>query len=34
MIRHKILTRRSGRIIDWFSAANGIGAKLDRAVEA
>jgi hypothetical protein len=34
LIRHKILIGRDGRIIDWFSAASGSGAKLDRAVEA
>lgn len=31
---HKILIGRDGRIIDWFTAAGGMGAKLDRAVEA
>ena len=31
---HKILIGRDGRIIDWFSAAGGMGAKLDRAIEA
>ena len=31
---HKILIGRDGRIIDWFSAAGGIGPKLDRAIEA
>jgi glutathione peroxidase len=31
---HKILIGRDGRVIDWFSAASGAGAKLDRAVEA
>jgi glutathione peroxidase len=31
---HKILIGRDGRVIDWFSAASGTGAKLDRAVEA
>jgi glutathione peroxidase len=31
---HKILIGRDGRIIDWFSAAGGIGPKLGRAIEA
>lgn len=31
---HKILIGRDGRVIDWFSAAGGTGAKLDRAIEA
>ena len=31
---HKILIGRDGRVIDWFSAAGGMGGKLDRAVEA
>jgi len=31
---HKILIGRDGRVIDWFSAAGGIGPKLDRAIEA
>jgi glutathione peroxidase len=30
---HKILIGRDGRIVDWFSAVSGAGAKLDRAVE-
>jgi glutathione peroxidase len=31
---HKILIGRDGRIIDWFSAAGGMGSKLERAIEA
>ena len=31
---HKILIGRDGRIIDWFSAAGGMGPKLERAIEA
>jgi glutathione peroxidase len=31
---HKILVGRDGRIIDWFSAAGGMGPKLERAIEA
>ena len=31
---HKILIGRDGRIVDWFSAAGGMGPKLERAVEA
>jgi glutathione peroxidase len=31
---HKILIGRDGRIVDWFTAAGGMGARLDRAVEA
>ena len=31
---HKILIGRDGRIVDWFAAAGGMGAKLDRAIEA
>lgn len=31
---HKILIGRDGRVIDWFSAAGGMGPKLDRAIEA
>ena len=31
---HKILIGRDGRVIDWFSAVSGTGAKLDRAIEA
>jgi len=31
---HKILIGRDGRIVDWFTAAGGMGAKLDRAIEA
>ena len=31
---HKILIGRDGRVIDWFSAAGGVGPKLDRAIEA
>jgi glutathione peroxidase len=31
---HKILIGRDGRVIDWFTAAGGMGSKLDRAVEA
>jgi len=31
---HKILIGRDGQIIDWFSAAGGMGPKLDRAIEA
>jgi glutathione peroxidase len=30
---HKILIGRDGRVIDWFSAASGTGAKLDRAID-
>ena len=30
---HKILIGRDGRIVDWFSAVSGTGAKLDRAIE-
>lgn len=29
---HKILIGRDGRVLDWFSAIGGAGAKLDRAV--
>jgi len=31
---HKILIGRDGRIVDWFTAAGGMGTKLDRAIEA
>lgn len=31
---HKILIGRDGRVIDWFSAAGGMGPKLERAIEA
>ncbi|MCF8533025.1 MAG: glutathione peroxidase [Reyranella sp.] len=31
---HKILIGRDGRIIDWFSAAGGMGPKLERPIEA
>jgi glutathione peroxidase len=31
---HKILIGRDGRIVDWFSAISGTGAKLNRAIEA
>ena len=31
---HKILIGRDGRVIDWFTAASGMGARLDRAIEA
>ncbi len=31
---HKILIGRDGRIVDWFAAVSGTGAKLDRAIEA
>ena len=31
---HKILIGRDGRIIEWFSAAGGMGPKLERAIEA
>ncbi|MDI1287161.1 MAG: glutathione peroxidase [Reyranella sp.] len=31
---HKILIGRDGRLIDWFSAAGGMGPKLERAIEA
>ena len=31
---HKILIGRDGRIINWFSAAGGMGPKLERAIEA
>ena len=31
---HKILIGRDGRIVDWFTAAGGMGDKLDRAIEA
>ena len=31
---HKILIGRDGRIVDWFTAAGGMGQKLDRAIEA
>jgi glutathione peroxidase len=31
---HKILIGRDGRIVDWFSAVSGTGARLERAVEA
>ena len=31
---HKILIGRDGRIIEWFTAAGGMGPKLDRAIEA
>ena len=30
---HKILIGRDGRIVDWFSALSGTGARLDRAIE-
>jgi glutathione peroxidase len=30
---HKILIGRDGRVIDWFSALAGTGAKLERAVD-
>ncbi len=30
----KILIGREGRIVDWFTAVGGTGAKLDRAIEA
>ncbi len=31
---HKILIGRDGRIVDWFTAASGMGPKLDKAIEA
>jgi len=31
---HKILIGRDGRIADWFTAAGGMGPRLDRAIEA
>ncbi len=31
---HKILIGRDGRVVDWFSAVGGMGAKLDHAIEA
>jgi glutathione peroxidase len=31
---HKILIGRDGRVIDWFSAVSGTGAKLERALDA
>lgn len=31
---HKILIGRDGRVIDWFSAISGTGAKLERAIDA
>jgi glutathione peroxidase len=31
---HKILIGRDGRIVDWFTALGGMGAKLDHAIEA
>jgi glutathione peroxidase len=31
---HKILVGRDGRILDWFTAAGGMGPKIDRAIEA
>ncbi len=31
---HKILIGRNGRVIEWFSAVSGTGAKLERAIEA
>ncbi len=31
---HKILIGRDGRIVDWFTAVGGTGARLDRAIEA
>ena len=31
---HKILIGHDGRIVDWFTAAGGMGPKLDRAIEA
>ena len=31
---HKILIGRDGCIVDWYSAAGGMGPKLDRAIEA
>jgi len=31
---HKILIGRDGRIVEWFTAAGGMGPKLDRAIEA
>jgi glutathione peroxidase len=31
---HKILIGRDGRIVDWFSAVDGVGPKLDLAIEA
>lgn len=31
---HKILIGRDGRVIEWFSAVGGTGAKLERALEA
>jgi glutathione peroxidase len=30
---HKILIGRDGRVFDWFTAAGGMGPKLDRAIE-
>jgi glutathione peroxidase len=30
---HKILIGRDGRIVDWFSAAGGMGPKLNHAIE-
>ena len=31
---HKILIGRDGRVVEWVTAAGGMGAKLDRAIEA
>ena len=31
---HKILIGRDGRIVDWFTAAGGMGLKLNHAIEA
>ena len=31
---HKILIGRDGRVIEWFSAVGGTGAKLEHAIEA
>ena len=31
---NKVLIGRDGRVVDWFSAVGGMGAKLDRAIEA
>ena len=31
---HKILIGRDGRIVEWFTAAGGMGPRIDRAIEA
>lgn len=31
---HKILIGRDGRIVEWFTAAGGMGTRLDKAIEA